>query len=95
MNNADIIVSDTDPTIPGAEGNDTGVGQAEDYKSVYGGADSIGPESKPLPDENKKTGKKDTITKSPAKKEDDGKPIGSPVEKPKKKGLLKRIFGSK
>jgi penicillin-binding protein 1A len=91
INSADIIISDTDPT-PGAEGDDTGVGEEDDYRNSYG--DSIGPESKPFPDENKKT-KKDSITKTPSKKEDDTKPIGSPVEQPKKKGLLKRIFGGK
>ena len=92
INSADIIISDTDPA-PGAEGDDQGVGAADDYKSA--GGDSIGPESRPLPDENKKT-KKDTSTRSPAKKEDDSKPIGAPVEQPKKKGgFLKRLFSGK
>lgn len=98
INSADIMISDTDPS-PGAEGDDQGVGNQEDYNN-YGPVDSIGPESKPLQDEDKKPVKKDTGTvaaKTPAKKEDDNsKPIGSAVEAPKKKkGLLKRIFGNK
>jgi len=92
INSADIMVSDKDP-VPGAEGDDMGVGNENDYGNNYG-SDTIGPESKPLQEENKKV-KKDSNTKTPIKKEEDGRPIGSPVEKPKKKGLLKRIFGGK
>ena len=56
-------------------------------------ADTLGPESKPIEDdENKKSPRKDTakaIMKSPANKEDpDSKPIGSAVNEPeKKKGI--------
>jgi penicillin-binding protein 1A len=95
INSADIIISETDPT-PAAEGDDEGVGNQEDYENY--GPDSIGPESKPLKeDDNKKPSKKDsTFSKSPIRKDDDSKPIGSAVEQPeKKKGLLKRIFGKK
>jgi penicillin-binding protein 1A len=94
INSADIEISDTDP-IPGAEGDDIGVGNENDYNN-YNSSDSIGPESKPVEEDNKPA-KKDTIAKTPVKKEDDNsKPIGSPVEEPKKKkGILKKIFGNK
>ncbi|HUR66470.1 MAG TPA: transglycosylase domain-containing protein [Chitinophagaceae bacterium] len=95
INSADIIVSDTDPD-PGAEGDDQGVGNQEDYNDY--GRDSIGPESKPIEDENKRSKKDSTPNRySPAiKKDDDGVPIGSPSNEPeKKKGILKKIFGKK
>lgn len=93
MMSADIIISETDP-VPGAEGNDQGVGNEEDYNQ-YINNDSIGPESQPVKEDDQKPVKKDTVAKAPVKKEDDNtKPIGSPVEQPKKKkGWLKRIFG--
>ncbi len=95
INSADIIISDMDPT-PGAEGDDQGVGNEDDYENNYGPGDSIGPESKPLKDEDdEKPFKKDSnyYNRAPANKDD--KPIGSAVDQPKKKGLLKRLFGSK
>ncbi len=91
INSADIIVSDSDPN-PGAEGNDQGVGEENDYNEY--GPDSLGPESKDYEDENNKkpvppptTPKKDSVTKPAAIKKDDEtvKPIGSAVEEPKKK----------
>jgi penicillin-binding protein 1A len=97
INSADIIVSDVDPN-PGAEGADQGVGTQDDY-SDYGPADSIGPESKPLEEEEKKP-KKDTgrVVQKPSavKNNEDAVPIGAPVKEPeKKKGLLKKIFSKK
>lgn len=95
INSADIIISDTDPN-PGAEGDDQGVGNADDYYDP--GGEYIGPESHPVKeDDDKQPVKKDTTAKTPIKKEDDGsKPIGSSQEKTKeKKGFLKRIFGKK
>lgn len=96
INSADIIISDSDPN-PGAEGDDQGAGTENDYSNY--GNDSIGPESKKFTDEEDKKlpVKKDSVTKSPIKKEDDNaKPIGSPVEDPKKKkGILKKLFGKK
>ncbi|MGQ0739240.1 MAG: penicillin-binding protein, partial [Bacteroidota bacterium] len=94
---ADIVISDMDPS-PGAEGDDQGVGTQDDY-SDYGPADSIGPESKPVQDEEKKP-KKDTgrtAAAAPAiKKEDDGVPIGSAAKEPeKKKRKLKKLFSKK
>lgn len=92
INSADIIISDSDPN-PGAEGEDQGVGDEDDYESN----EYIGPESTPVK-EDKTPAKKDTVTKNPARKEDNtgDKPIGAPAEDPKKKkGLLKKIFGKK
>jgi penicillin-binding protein 1A len=92
INSADILISDSDPS-PGAEGADQGVGNEQDYNNN----DSIGPESKPILDDDNKPVKKDTVVKAPIKKEDDNsRPIGAPAEEPKKKkGLLKRLFGKK
>jgi penicillin-binding protein 1A len=90
INSADIIISDSDPN-PGAEGDDQGVGTEKDYEISN---EYIGPESKPVTNDDKPA-TKDTVTKTPAKKEDDSKPIGSPVETKKKKGFFKRIFGKK
>ena len=101
INSADIIISDSDPS-PGAEGDDQGAGNEDDYNN-YNSDDSIGPESKPVDgdnnpkNDNKPPAKKDTLSKTPMKKEDtDSKPIGSVVEDPKKKKkLLRRLFDSK
>ncbi len=95
INSADILVSDSDPN-PGAEGDDQGVGNADDYGNQ--GGEYIGPESQPVKDDNSKPAeKKDSVTKGGIKKADDASPpIGAPSNDPKKKkGLLKRIFGKK
>jgi penicillin-binding protein 1A len=97
MMSADIVISDMDPS-PGAEGDDQGVGTQDDYND-YGPADSIGPESKPVQDEDKKP-KKDTNRSASGtpvlKKEEDGVPIGSATKEPeKKKGILKKILSKK
>jgi hypothetical protein len=75
---------------PEAEGVDQGVGTADDYNY-------IGPESKPVVDDEKKPSKKDTSNnQSPDKKKVDSKPIGAPTDEPKKKkGFLKKLFGKK
>jgi len=96
INSADIIISDYDPN-PEAQGDDQGVGTQDDYNE-YGPTDPIGPESKPVEDDQKP--KKDTqklIQNTPAnKKDDDAVPIGAPADKPeKKKGLLRRLFDKK
>lgn len=96
MMSADIIISDRDPS-PGAEGYDQGAGREDDYND-YNPVDNLGPESKPLEDENKKPRKDsgNNVKITAVKKEDDGVPIGSPVKEPeKKKGILKKIFGKK
>lgn len=79
-----------DPEPPAAEGEDQGVGTEYDYN--YNQGDYIGPESKPVPQEEEESKpKKDTANKRP-----DGKAIGSPADEPKKKkGLLNRLFGKK
>ncbi|HRE38814.1 MAG TPA: transglycosylase domain-containing protein [Chitinophagaceae bacterium] len=96
INSADIIISDTDPS-PGAEGDDQGVGNEQDYNDGYTPNDTLGPESKPLEEDEKKPAKKDSAAKTAIRKEDSNtKPIGAPTEEPeKKKGILKRIFGKK
>ncbi len=92
LNNADIIISEQDPT-PGAEGVDQGSGTEQDYQ--LNNNEYISPESTPVKEDNEPP-KKDTVVKSPAKREDASKPIGSPDENPKKKkGLLKRLFERK
>ncbi len=89
INAADYIPVETDPD-PEAEGMDQGVGTADDYNY-------IGPESKPVVDEDAKPTKKDTTSnQSPEKKKSDAKPIGAPSDEPKKKkGLFKKLFGKK
>lgn len=94
INSADILI-DQQEVIPGAEGEDQGVGTQEDYE--YNNSEYIGPESAPVKEEDSKPVKKDTAVKSPARKEQDNvKPIGSvQEEKPKKKGLLRKLFDRK
>lgn len=100
MNSADIIISDYGSN-PGAEGDDQGVGSEDDYNYYSENSDTLGPESKPVEEdkpkqENKPPPKKDSTNKSPLKKEDESKPIGTPVDdKEKKKGLLNKLFGKK
>ncbi|NOT50816.1 MAG: penicillin-binding protein [Chitinophagaceae bacterium] len=93
MMSADITISESDPT-PAAECDGCSETTEEDYNQYDN--DTIGPESKPPMDDDKPV-KKDTVAKTPVKKEENNTaPIGSKVEEPKKKkGLLKRIFGSK
>jgi len=89
INSADIM-NMIDNETPGAEGEDQGVGTEHDYdnKNEY-----IGPESKPVINDDNKQTKKDTSTKTRIRED---KPIGAPVEEPKKKkGFLNRIFGKK
>lgn len=92
-NNADIIISEQDP-VPGAEGVDQGSGTEQDYQ--MNNNEYISPESTPVKEDNQPA-KKDTVTKTPVRKEEvNGKPIGSPEADPKKKkGLLKRLFERK
>ena len=93
LNSADPLEVNPFAPPPGAEGEDQGVGDADDY-----GLDTtykyMGPESKPPVDENaapkKKTSNKadSIITKDPK--------IGAPTEEKKeKKGIFKKIFGKK
>ncbi len=90
-NNADIIISEQDP-VPGAEGVDQGSGTEQDYQ--LNNNEYISPESTPVKEDNQPA-KKDTVVNTPVKKEEAGKPIGSPEDPKKKKGLLKRLFERK
>ena len=78
-----------DVGAPGAEGDDVGVGKATDFGTDLNNA--LGPESKPVTDEDAKL-KKDTSTKKPK-----AVMIGAPADtmKKEKKGFLKRLFGRK
>ncbi len=90
-NSADILLN-AQENIPGAEGQDMGVGTEEDYN--YQPSEYIGPESTPVKEEEKKPAlpvKKDTVTKSNLATMPKGTPIGAPKEEPsKKKGLFNR-----
>lgn len=90
LNSADIMEMIDPNMAPAAEGEDQGVGSENDYNFNQ---DYIGPESRPVPaDEN---APKDSIS-APVRKNNTGKPIGSPADEPKKKkGFLKKIFGKK
>lgn len=94
INSADILISDSDPD-PAGQGDDQGVGNEQDYD--INNNEYIGPESKPVKDDDDKPIQKDTVTKTPAKKDDKNfTPIGSRVkDSTKKKGFLRRIFGGK
>ena len=93
INSADFIPIEIDPN-PAGEGEDQGVGSEDDYNMSN---DYIGPESKPVVDEENKPAKKDSSDKNgPDKKKVESKPIGAPAEEPKKKkGFLKKLFGKK
>ena len=80
----------SDSVTPTAEGEDAGVGTEQDY--IQNNNEYIGPESKPITDEDKP--QKDTVKKE-APKATQAKPIGSSDEPKKKKGLFNRIFGKK
>ena len=93
MNSADLLPIEIDPN-PAGEGEDQGVGTEQDYNISN---DYIGPESKPVIEEEKPA-KKDSlnINAPDTKKKTDNKPIGSPADEPKKKkGFLKKLFGKK
>jgi penicillin-binding protein 1A len=90
INSADIMEM-IDPSIPpAAEGEDQGVGNESDYNYNEG---YIGPESKPVTEDENNPVKKDTA----ALRKANSKTIGSPVDEPKKKkgGFLRKIFGKK
>lgn len=72
---------------PTGEGEDVGVGTADDF-GTQPSNEYIGPESKPVVDENGK--KKDTTTKKAIYRG----PIDS-TKKKEKKGFLRRLFGKK
>jgi penicillin-binding protein 1A len=76
---------------PGAELEDQGVGNEDDYRNMNN--PYIPPESTPLKDDSKP--QRDSVIRQPSIKTEE-KPIGSAADTPqRKKGLLKRIFGKK
>jgi penicillin-binding protein 1A len=82
------------PTLPTGDPLDQGDDQTvkeEDYMNN----EFIGPESKPVIDDDKPT-KRDSLNKNNEKKPIENKPIGSAADEPKKKkGILNKIFGKK
>lgn len=78
---------------PEGQGEDQGVGNPDDYTLP---GEIIGPESKPVQDDNKPPVKKDSMNKASDRRAGENKPIGSSTEEPKKKkGILNKIFGKK
>lgn len=91
INSADIMNDLSNIPPPGAEGDDVGVGGASDFE-VMDGSEYIGPESKPVKDDEKNGKKKNDTSDKKAPK------IGTPAankEDEKKKGFLEKIFGKK
>jgi len=89
MNSADPLnLLDAIPP-PAAEGEDQGVGNESDFEIIKT-REYIGPESKPVTDDDKeKKSKKDTTANQAVK-------IGDPQpEEKKKKGIFNKIFGKK
>jgi penicillin-binding protein 1A len=86
INSADLMPL-IDNTAPAGQGEDLGVGSEQDYMTH----DYIGPESKPVVEDDAKP-KKDTFQE----KKTTDKPIGSPTDEPKKKkGFFNKLFGKK
>jgi penicillin-binding protein 1A len=86
INSADLMPL-IDNTAPAGQGEDLGVGSEQDYMTH----DYIGPESKPVVEDDAKP-KKDTFQE----KKTTDKPIGSPTDEPKKKkGFFNKLFGTK
>ena len=89
---SDII--DNEP-IPNAEGENVGVGNANDFGTLDTNQEYIGPESK-LPVDDNKAIKKDTASKKA--KPGTAPKIGeanNPNEKKEKKGFFRKLFGGK
>ncbi len=87
-------ILESDPQ-PNAEGDDVGVGNANDYGGLDESFDSIGAESKKPVDENVKEKEREKPKKDTSAKK--GTKIGEatqPAEK-EKKGILRGIFGKK
>lgn len=92
LNSADImeLIEITPP--PGAEGEDQGVGNQSDFEVIRSNNEFIGPESKPVQDENKP--KKDSAFKKlPASEPRIGDPQQDSGKK--KKNFIQKIFGKK
>ncbi|MGV3656654.1 MAG: penicillin-binding transpeptidase domain-containing protein, partial [Chitinophagaceae bacterium] len=95
LNSADISSIIQDEYMLGAEGEDMGVGNANDFGGLDTSHEYIGAESE-LPDEaanDKKPAAKPRNNKDSATKKDPK--IGEPVKKEEKKGIFRKIFGKK
>ncbi|MEO8404782.1 MAG: transglycosylase domain-containing protein [Chitinophagaceae bacterium] len=87
--------SNADPSIlyptdmaPAAQGDDPTLTQ-DDYINTNPGSNYIGPESKPVTDDQ-------PIKKDSSQKKTEAKPIGAPTDEPeKKKGFFNRLFNGK
>lgn len=87
INSADLIPL-IDDTAPAGQGENIGVGTEQDYMTQ----DYIGPESQPVIEDDIKPKRNDTIQE----RRTNEKPIGSPVDEPKKKkGFFNKLFGKK
>jgi len=94
----DLLINSADPlnmiyeADPGAEGSDVGAGSSSDFEILQN--NNIGPESKPLEDENNRN---DSIPKAVMPKRNSGDPkIGDAQQgDEKKKGFLQKLFGKK
>lgn len=86
INSADFIPQDLE-IEPTAQGQDQGIGTADDYNYIP-------PESTPVIDEDAQPVRKDSSKQR--SRDAEVKPIGSPNDEPKKKkGFLRKIFGKK
>ena len=92
MNSADPLnLIDAIPP-PAAEGEDQGVGNESDFEIIKT-REYIGPESKPVTDDNKDKNKKDN---QPEPQPAEPAKIGDPVKDTiKKKNIFQKIFGKK
>ncbi|MCR6719834.1 MAG: transglycosylase domain-containing protein [Chitinophagaceae bacterium] len=85
--NAADFIPDEMQIEPTAQGEDQGIGTADDYNYIP-------PESTPVVEDDNKPVKKDTSRST--KKETESPAIGTQQEDPKKKkGLLRKLFGKK
>jgi penicillin-binding protein 1A len=89
-NSADISSIIEEAVVPGAEGEDMGVGDATDFGTLDTSDEYIPAESQ-APDDDAKAGKaKDTAARKGVKIGDP-----APANEKKKKGFFKRVFGNK
>jgi penicillin-binding protein 1A len=88
MNSADPLNLLDQIPPPAAEGEDQGVGNEEDFE-IQKPREYIGPESKPVKDDDKKPQKEEPVVSEPVK-------IGAPEKDTvKKKNIFQKIFGKK
>ena len=88
MNSADYLNLLDQIPPPAAEGEDQGIGDEEDFE-ILKPREYIGPESKPVTDDDKKKTENEPVVGPPAK-------IGEPEkDSVKKKNIFQKIFGKK